>query len=37
LRERGYAEFVDRRMEANALNPEHAYESTLACSFLKGS
>ena len=26
LREQGYAEVVDRQMEPNALNPEHAHE-----------
>jgi quercetin dioxygenase-like cupin family protein len=26
LREQGYGEVVDRRMEANAINPEHAHE-----------
>jgi quercetin dioxygenase-like cupin family protein len=26
LHEQGYTEVVDRRMEANALNPEHAHE-----------
>lgn len=26
LHEQGYAEVVDRRMEANALNPEHTHE-----------
>lgn len=26
LSEQGYADIVDRRMEANALNPEHAHE-----------
>ena len=25
LREQGYAELVDRHMEANAVNPEHAH------------
>ena len=36
LREQGYAEIVDRRMEANALNPEHAHEFDAPCSFLTG-
>jgi quercetin dioxygenase-like cupin family protein len=26
LREQGYGEVVDRRMEANAINPDHAHE-----------
>ena len=26
LRQQGYAEVVDRRMEANSVNPEHAHE-----------
>jgi hypothetical protein len=26
LREQGYSEIIDRRREANAINPEHAHE-----------
>jgi hypothetical protein len=26
LREQGYGKLVDRRMEANSVNPEHAHE-----------
>ena len=26
LRQQGYAEVVDRRVEANSVNPEHAHE-----------
>jgi quercetin dioxygenase-like cupin family protein len=37
LREQGYAETVDRRMEANALNPEHAHEFDARLLVLEGA
>jgi quercetin dioxygenase-like cupin family protein len=37
LREQGYAEVVDRRMEANALNPEHAHEFDAHLLVLEGA
>ena len=37
LRDEGYAEIVDRRMEANALNPEHAHEFDARLLVLEGS
>lgn len=37
LREQGYAEIVDRRMEANALNPEHAHEFDARLLVLEGA
>jgi len=36
LREQGYAEMVDRRMEANAVNPEHAHEFDARLLVLEG-
>jgi quercetin dioxygenase-like cupin family protein len=36
LREQGYVEIVDRRMEANALNPEHAHEFDARLLVLEG-
>ena len=36
LREQGYAEVVDRRMEANAVNPEHAHEFDARLLVLEG-
>jgi quercetin dioxygenase-like cupin family protein len=37
LREHGYAEVVDRRMEANALNPEHSHEFDARLLVLEGT
>jgi quercetin dioxygenase-like cupin family protein len=37
LRQQGYAEMVDRRMEANALNPEHAHEFDARLLVLEGA
>jgi quercetin dioxygenase-like cupin family protein len=37
LREQGYGEVVDRRMEANALNPEHAHEFDARLLVLEGA
>jgi quercetin dioxygenase-like cupin family protein len=37
LREHGYVEVVDRRMEANALNPEHAHEFDARLLVLEGT
>ena len=37
LREQGYAEVVDRRMEANALNAEHAHEFDARLLVLEGT
>lgn len=37
LREQGYAEIVERRMEANALNPEHAHEFDARLLVLEGT
>jgi quercetin dioxygenase-like cupin family protein len=37
LREQGYAEIVDRRMESNALNPEHAHEFDACLLVLEGA
>jgi quercetin dioxygenase-like cupin family protein len=37
LREQGYEEVVDRRMEANALNPEHAHEFDARLLVLEGA
>ena len=37
LREQGYAEIVDRRMEANAFNPEHAHEFDAHLLVLEGA
>ena len=36
LREQGYAEVVDRHMEPDALNPEHAHEFDARLLVLKG-
>jgi quercetin dioxygenase-like cupin family protein len=37
LREQGYAEVVDRRMEAGAVNPEHAHEFDARLLVLEGA
>ena len=37
LREQGYGEIVDRRMEANTLNPEHAHEFDAHLLVLEGA
>ena len=37
LREQGYGEVVDRRMAANALNPEHAHEFDARLLVLEGA
>jgi quercetin dioxygenase-like cupin family protein len=37
LREQGYAEIVERRMEANALKPEHAHEFDARVLILEGA
>jgi quercetin dioxygenase-like cupin family protein len=37
LREEGYLEIVDRHMEANALNPEHAHEFDARLLILEGA
>ena len=37
LRQQGYAETVDRRMEANAVNPEHAHEFDARLLVLEGA
>ena len=37
LREQGYAEVVDRRMEPNALNPEHEHEFDARLLVLEGA
>ena len=37
LREQGYGEVVDRRMMANALNPEHAHEFDARLLVLEGA
>jgi quercetin dioxygenase-like cupin family protein len=37
LGEQGYAEIVDRRMEPNALNPEHAHEFDARLLVLEGA
>ena len=37
LREQGYGEIVDRRMEANTLNPEHAHEFDARLLVLEGA
>ena len=37
LREQGYADVVDRRMEANSLNPEHAHEFDARLLVLEGT
>ena len=36
LREQGYGEVVDRRMEADAVNPEHAHEFDARVLVLEG-
>ena len=36
LRAQGYGEIVDRRMEANAVNPEHAHEFDARLFVLEG-
>jgi quercetin dioxygenase-like cupin family protein len=37
LRQQGYAEVVDRRMEANSVNPEHAHEFDARLLVLEGA
>lgn len=37
LREQGYADVVDRRMEPNALNPEHDHEFDARLLILEGA
>ena len=37
LRQQGYAEIVDRRMEANSINPEHAHEFDARLLVLEGA
>ena len=37
LREQGYAEVVDRRMEADTVNPEHAHEFDARLLILEGA
>lgn len=37
LHQQGYAELVDRRMEADALNPEHAHEFDARLLVLEGT
>jgi quercetin dioxygenase-like cupin family protein len=37
LREQGYGEVVDRRMEPNRLNPEHAHEFDARLLVLEGA
>lgn len=37
LRERGYAEVIDRRMEAGTLNPEHQHEFDAYLLVLEGA
>jgi quercetin dioxygenase-like cupin family protein len=37
LRARGHAEVVDRRMPANAVNPEHAHEFDARLLILEGA
>lgn len=37
LREQGYLEIVDRRMETDALNPEHAHEFDARLLILEGA
>jgi quercetin dioxygenase-like cupin family protein len=37
LRQQGYAELMDRRMEANSLNPEHAHEFDARLLVLEGA
>ena len=37
LSEQGYAEVMDRRMEANSLNPEHAHEFDARLLVLEGA
>jgi hypothetical protein len=37
LREQGYGEIVDRRMEPNRLNPEHAHEFDARLLVLEGA
>ena len=37
LREQGYAEVVDRRMDANSVNAEHAHEFDARLLVLEGS
>ncbi|MGA8759788.1 MAG: hypothetical protein WB611_26415 [Stellaceae bacterium] len=37
LRAQGYAEIVDRRMERDALNPEHAHEFDARLLVLEGA
>jgi quercetin dioxygenase-like cupin family protein len=37
LRKEGYGEVVDRRMEANAVNPEHAHEFDARLLVLEGA
>ncbi len=37
LQQQGYAEMVDRRMEANSTNPEHAHEFDARLLVLEGA
>ena len=37
LQQQGYAEMVDRRMEANSVNPEHAHEFDARLLVLEGA
>jgi quercetin dioxygenase-like cupin family protein len=37
LRQQGYAEMVDRRMEANSVNPEHAHKFDARLLVLEGA
>ena len=37
LQQQGYAETVDRRMEANSVNPEHAHEFDARLLVLEGA
>ena len=37
LRKQGYAEVVDRRMEADAFNPEHAHEFDARLLIIEGA
>jgi quercetin dioxygenase-like cupin family protein len=37
LRQQGYAETVDRRMEAHSINPEHAHEFDARLLVLEGA
>ena len=37
LGEQGYSEVIDRRMEANSLNPEHAHDFDARLLVLEGA